>query len=122
MISVLLNGLKDYTNDERGDVGSWVRSSSLKSLATLVEFCILLPNRIPRYLPKTQIDEILAGILKQTLESIDSLRELAWSTTSRIVCEALKRQIDGYECLKEIFDPLSLPSLLSSCNELNVQT
>ncbi|KAG0149301.1 hypothetical protein CROQUDRAFT_89389 [Cronartium quercuum f. sp. fusiforme G11] len=114
VISVLINGLNDYTNDERGDVGSWVRSSSLKSLAVLVEFCTLLPNRVPQYLPKKETRRILAGILKQTVESIDSLRELAWSSASTIVSKVLTMEIDAYDCLATTFDPLSHSDLLDS--------
>lgn len=103
VIGVLLSGLRDYTTDERGDVGSWVRSSSLKCLETLIDFCTGVPSRIPRYTTRKVVKEVLVEILKQTVESIDSLRERAWYTTSRLLCEALSTQIDGFDSLTKIF-------------------
>ncbi|EGG12651.1 uncharacterized protein MELLADRAFT_86847 [Melampsora larici-populina 98AG31] len=74
VINIFLSGVRDYTTDERGDVGSWV------------------------------INEVLVGILKQTVESIDSLRERAWYTTSRLLCEPLATEIDGFDSLAKIFN------------------
>ncbi|KAH9807429.1 armadillo-type protein [Melampsora americana] len=104
VISVLLGGVRDYTTDERGDVGSWVRSSSLKCLETLIDFCTKVPSRIPRYITRKVIKEVLVVILKQTVESIDSLRERAWYTTSRMLCETLSTEIDGFDSLAKIFN------------------
>ncbi len=76
----LLDGLTDYTNDERGDVGSWVRISCVKGLTS---FCQTLSSRagslpdLASYLPPDKHDDAIGGILKQGVERLDNVRHIA---------------------------------------------
>ncbi|PLW44532.1 hypothetical protein PCANC_08102 [Puccinia coronata f. sp. avenae] len=101
LLEVFLEGLSNYSNDQRGDVGSWVRTSSLKSIEQLVDLytnplkssmadekCVQAanPTKAPVELGRMfLIDKVFSGILRQSLDSIDSVRQLAWHTLSKIL-------------------------------------
>lgn len=70
----LLDGMEDYTNDARGDVGSWIRIVCMQSFCRLIELLTKYPcaNRV--YLSQTTFDEICASLAKQMTERIDSVR------------------------------------------------
>ncbi|MBW0479625.1 hypothetical protein O181_019340 [Austropuccinia psidii MF-1] len=109
LMTALVEGLANYTTDQRGDVGSWVRTSSLTGLAELLEYCAQSSSRVHNYLDQTLLQSIIASVLKQTLDSIDSVRELAWKIMSRIVMAAstfisLQIKIEGFNSLTQAFD------------------
>lgn len=101
LLEVFLEGLSNYSNDQRGDVGSWVRTSSLKSIEQLVDLytnplkssmadekCVQTadPTKAPVELSRMfLINKVFSGILRQSLDSIDSVRQLAWHTMSKIL-------------------------------------
>jgi hypothetical protein len=130
LLTVFVNGLSNYTNDQRGDVGSWVRTSSLKSLDQIIDLYTKSPESIEarknshnihfdgrapleldihgKALESSQahenthkihhdrmtplkldqrflISHIFSGALRQSLDSIDSVRQLAWQTMSKIL-------------------------------------
>ncbi|EFP90431.2 uncharacterized protein PGTG_16018 [Puccinia graminis f. sp. tritici CRL 75-36-700-3] len=130
LLTVFVNGLFNYTNDQRGDVGSWVRASSLKSLDQIIYLYtkslesiearknnhnIHIDGRSPleldihdralepseahenthkihhdRIIPlkleqRFLISHIFSGVLRQSLDSIDSVRQLAWQTMAKIL-------------------------------------
>uniref|UniRef100_A0A7S3QWP0 Tubulin-specific chaperone D n=1 Tax=Dunaliella tertiolecta TaxID=3047 RepID=A0A7S3QWP0_DUNTE len=75
--------LEDYTTDNRGDVGSWVREAAMDVLEALT---LLVGERVQRDCPSNeQQGEILAGVvpaatgalLKQAVERIARIRDLA---------------------------------------------
>lgn len=124
--SVLLDGLSNYTNDQRGDVGSWVRASSLRSLEQLIDLytntfqssTLHETNIHPAHPTEASlkldqsfvINHILSGILRQSLDSIDSIRQLAWQTMSQILLKLsnsnlLQMDKDISTVLKSTFDP-----------------
>ncbi|KAI1789614.1 ARM repeat-containing protein [Ganoderma leucocontextum] len=76
----LLDGLTDYTSDERGDVGSWVRISCVKGLTsfsrTLFSRASSLPD-LASYLPPEKYHDATGGILKQGVERLDNVRQIA---------------------------------------------
>ncbi|POW16356.1 hypothetical protein PSTT_01484 [Puccinia striiformis] len=94
LLKVFFDGLSNYTNDQRGDVGSWVRTSSLKSLEQIIDIytksCITHENHHSKS-PLLELDQdflisqIFSGIIRQSLDYIDSVRQLAWHTMSRIL-------------------------------------
>lgn len=84
----LKNGLNDYTIDERGDVGSWVRIACIRGLASFSEILLSNASSLPdfeKYLPSTTYHEALAGILKQGVERLDNVRQEAGESFLRLL-------------------------------------
>ena len=76
----LLDGLTDYTSDERGDVGSWVRISCVKGLTSFSQTLFSRASSLPDlagYLPPEKFDDAIAGVLKQGVERLDNVRQIA---------------------------------------------
>ncbi|KAI5896933.1 ARM repeat-containing protein [Schizophyllum commune H4-8] len=70
----LLRGLEDYTMDERGDVGSWIRISSIQGLRDCAIMLLQRPALLPSYLRPDVYHAAVAGILKQGVERLDNVR------------------------------------------------
>ena len=88
MLDALLAGLEDYSSDERGDVGSWVRIACVKGLASIAESLIQNAAAIanfPEYLPASKYHELIAGILKQGVERLDNVRQQAGEQMTRLL-------------------------------------
>lgn len=68
------NGLNEYTQDKRGDIGAWVREASMTALQTLT---MLLVKHKVAFLTETLITKITANIAQQAVERIDRTRALA---------------------------------------------
>lgn len=80
LILALLNGLNDYTIDERGDVGSWIRLVSIQGLTALCKRLFTHAVDIPdfhAYFPPGLYVAIVSGILKQGVERLDNVRQEA---------------------------------------------
>ncbi|KAJ7044089.1 TBCD protein [Mycena alexandri] len=78
LLDAMLHGLEDYTIDERGDVGSWIRIACLRGLTAFCE--ILIPNAstlpaFDEYFPSSKYHGIIAGVLKQGIERLDNVRQ-----------------------------------------------
>lgn len=72
---------QDYSNDKRGDVGSWVRSACMQSLLDITH---------TQYAISPQMWESIIGVLlRQIVEKIDRLRQIAGDTIVKILqdCE-----------------------------------
>lgn len=107
--SVLLLGLEDYTTDQRGDVGSWVRLSCISGLRSLVNVFSSLGNDLllEEWLPIAALIEIVGGLIKQMVERIDNVREEAGKNLLE-TCKAVEkvdlwRSLEGLDLLKELF-------------------
>ncbi|KAF7283125.1 hypothetical protein GWI33_001275 [Rhynchophorus ferrugineus] len=68
------DGLKDYTQDKRGDIGAWVREASMSGLQVLT---LLLSEHCPKILSSDLLNKILSYIAQQAVEKIDRTRALA---------------------------------------------
>ncbi|KAK7048329.1 TFCD-C domain-containing protein [Favolaschia claudopus] len=81
LLDALLKGLEDYTNDERGDVGSWIRIACLRGLTVICEMMLNIPNSnsipLDEYFPAVKYHKIIAGVLKQGVERLDNVRQEA---------------------------------------------
>ncbi|KAI9058356.1 TBCD protein [Trametes sanguinea] len=113
MIDALLNGLTDYTSDERGDVGSWVRTACVRGLAsfitTLFARAAMLPD-LASYLPPESHHDAIGGILKQGVERLDNVRQQAGESFVNVLLLPLpttpgaeRWQIHGEAKMKELF-------------------
>ncbi|KAJ7250897.1 armadillo-type protein [Mycena haematopus] len=88
LLDALLKGLEDYTLDERGDVGSWVRIACLRGLTAVCEIVIpsagtVLAATFDQYFPAPKYHGIVQGVLKQGVERLDNVRQEAgeWTET-----------------------------------------
>lgn len=74
ILRTLTDALDDYTTDQRGDVGSWVRVASVKSLAKVLAGAASQPNAT-QLVPQDLFTPAIAGIAKQAFEKLDVVRE-----------------------------------------------
>ncbi|KAL5728185.1 hypothetical protein ACHQM5_001298 [Ranunculus cassubicifolius] len=83
VMQTLLKSLTDYSVDNRGDVGSWVREASMDGL----ERCTyILCNRHAQPLfDESLATNLVGGLLKQSVEKMDKLRIAAIKTLKRIL-------------------------------------
>lgn len=76
IVAALTVALDDYTTDQRGDVGSWIRSTAIKALARI--FADIAHNLEAKHaVPEEAFSAATAGIAKQAFEKLDVLREAA---------------------------------------------
>ncbi|KZV83442.1 ARM repeat-containing protein [Exidia glandulosa HHB12029] len=76
VFKALLAGLDDYTSDERGDVGSWIRIASISGLVAVSKL-LFMPSTVIRledFLPDADYQAAIGGILKQGVERLDNVR------------------------------------------------
>ena len=71
---MFLGGLKDYTQDKRGDVGAWVREAAMIGLQTLT---FKVVEKKSDLLDGVLVSKIVAGVAQQAVERIDRTRALA---------------------------------------------
>lgn len=80
MYDALISGLDDYTVDERGDVGSWVRIASIQGLTSVSVTLLTLTKTdatYMAYIPADMHQRVIAGILKQGVGRLDNVRQQA---------------------------------------------
>lgn len=64
--------LEDYSTDSRGDVGSWIRIVAIEGLGHALEILSTHGN-----ISDNILNEILNGLIRQSVEKIDRVRETA---------------------------------------------
>ncbi|KAL1931108.1 hypothetical protein VTP01DRAFT_10245 [Rhizomucor pusillus] len=78
ILGTLLECLADYSTDQRGDVGSWVRAASMETLQQLLPLVARLDKELePIYLTRADVTRVFSGLLKQSVERIDRVRDCA---------------------------------------------
>ena len=90
-LDTFLGCLSDYTVDQRGDVGSWVRLAALVALRQYVlQVTSLLPKTGSRneLFSQAMLDEVVSGMLKQAVEKLQSicLWQLRGAAGRLVVC------------------------------------
>lgn len=99
MISTcLLKALEEYTIDNRGDIGAWVREASMAVLHQL------LTNCPPERLDPGVVHSVMTGLAQQSVEKIDRTRGMAGKLFHNLVHHNPPiPHIQRHETLKEIF-------------------
>lgn len=98
VVECLLQAMDEYTLDNRGDIGAWVREAAMQALYELATQC-------PRdMLTPQQVHQIVVGFMQQAVEKIDRTRGLA----GRLCCKLTHAQpaiphIRAHGRLLEIF-------------------
>jgi len=106
----LLKNLEDYSIDQRGDVGSWIREESMKALCMVVPLVTRLDMEIPGDQIYVGLDtqvQIIGKLLKQAAERIDRTRAVAGSTLTEILKSTTSHgepllRVPGQEALSTI--------------------
>ncbi|KAI9247117.1 armadillo-type protein [Helicostylum pulchrum] len=104
VLNTLSSCLTDYSTDQRGDVGSWVRIASMELLNYLLP-CIARLDRLdgtqqPKYLSATSTSDFMAALLKQSVERIDKVRSSAGNVLCDLVCLDTYLEFAGHDCLR----------------------
>ncbi|EMD39955.1 hypothetical protein CERSUDRAFT_45983 [Gelatoporia subvermispora B] len=113
IIDALQEGLGDYSTDERGDVGSWVRMACIKGLTSVVQtlaaHAAVLPT-FEQYLPPAKCHSAIGGILKQGVERLDNVRQQAGECFTALLSSPLPSvphaehwRIRGERLMRELF-------------------
>jgi hypothetical protein len=80
VVDAALACMRDYSTDNRGDVGSWVREAAMRVIPILI-------SALQRHsaLEHRQVVAIVGAVLKQAVEKIDRVRALALQTLSLLI-------------------------------------
>jgi hypothetical protein len=116
---VLIDELDDYSVDQRGDVGSWVRMSCVSGLASLSKVVLEAfpsPGDLEKHLPSELFHIAIGGILKQGVERLDNVRQLVGETLTGLVSttSVLGDELSPWRLYgMEILEPLLTRSVFS---------
>ncbi|KAI8620187.1 tubulin folding cofactor D C terminal-domain-containing protein [Chytriomyces sp. MP71] len=81
----LFVGMEDYSVDSRGDVGSWVRESCFKAWPVVLPlFSRVNAKSVIYLLPETSARAV-KGLLRQSVEKIDRVRETAGVALHQVI-------------------------------------
>lgn len=72
----------EYTQDNRGDIGAWVREAAMSGIQSLT---LLLAVSNPSILDKDLVSKLMAGVAQQAVEKIDRTRALAGRVFSSLI-------------------------------------
>ncbi|OBZ90614.1 Tubulin-specific chaperone D [Choanephora cucurbitarum] len=94
---------RDYSTDQRGDVGSWVRTAAMDLVDYLLPHISELDSLSPEqpYLSIEHTSRIIAAILKQSVERIDKVRANAGKVLCNLVLSSEHLQYPGQDCLRK---------------------
>ncbi|XP_071718069.1 tubulin-folding cofactor D [Rutidosis leptorrhynchoides] len=84
----LFNALEDYSVDNRGDVGSWVRTAAMNSLENCTYILCKRDKSVGNESSLFDSDiatNLVGGIVKQAVEKMDRLRDIAAKVLQRIL-------------------------------------
>lgn len=94
VLDALTNGMRDFTRDERGDIGSLVREAAMRSASYITNSFLGEMATFSDFQAQREIDEALTrsfrGIMEQCCCRIDRTREVAGSCLKEY-CTALYR-------------------------------
>lgn len=79
VFACLLKALEEYTKDNRGDIGAWVREASMNALYSILTTCPV------EYLKPDIVHRIMLGLIQQAVEKIDRTRGLAGKLFCNII-------------------------------------
>lgn len=74
-----LKALQEYTVDDRGDIGAWVREAAMDAL---YKFITTIPNE---QLDDGKVHAVVAGLIQQAVEKINRTRAIAGKLFCRLV-------------------------------------
>ncbi|PWZ02675.1 ARM repeat-containing protein [Testicularia cyperi] len=111
VLRTLLHGLDDYTTDQRGDVGSWVRLSCIAGIRDILT--LVHSKSVLTWIDPGLFQSLIGGLWKQTAERIDHVRQTAGSSlmslyqTFQLLSQTTPAPL-GYELVQNSFGKLAL--------------
>ena len=87
--NLVIENLDDYSTDQRGDIGSWVRMScvsALVSISGVLLSALTSPEQLGEYLRPETFHVAIGGMLKQGVERLDNVRQLAGEELAKLLC------------------------------------
>ncbi|KIN99611.1 hypothetical protein M404DRAFT_16471 [Pisolithus tinctorius Marx 270] len=115
LVDVLDNGLDDYTADERGDVGSWIRIACIQGLTSIIETLFVVSKNLSNFasmLPADRYHHVVGRLLRQGVERLDNVRHIAGECFTRLlslslpsVDDAERWRVRGEDLARELFLP-----------------
>lgn len=113
LFDALDSGLDDYTTDERGDVGSWIRVACIQGLTSIIGDLFRVSTSLPRFsdfLPAHRYHHVVGRILRQGVERLDNVRQISGESINRVLCLSLpdaseRWRIRGETLMQELFLP-----------------
>ncbi|KAF9241181.1 tubulin folding cofactor D C terminal-domain-containing protein [Melanogaster broomeanus] len=113
LFDALDTGLDDYTTDERGDVGSWIRIACIQGLTSIIEDLFRVSGNLPEFstfLPPHRYHTVVGRILRQGVERLDNVRQISGGCFLRIlglqlpaVEHAEEWRVKGEGLMRELF-------------------
>ncbi|KIJ17787.1 hypothetical protein PAXINDRAFT_167765 [Paxillus involutus ATCC 200175] len=113
LFDALDSGLDDYTTDERGDVGSWIRIACIHGLTSIIEDLFRVSENLPEFstfLPPHRYHTVIGRILRQGAERLDNVRQISGECFLRIlrlrlpaVEHAEEWRVKGEDLMRELF-------------------
>lgn len=98
IFACLLKALEEYTIDNRGDIGAWVREASMAVLHQMILNCP--SDRLDPHV----VHEVMSGFAQQSVEKIDRTRGTAGKLFHNLVHHEPKiPHIQSHDALIEIF-------------------
>lgn len=103
MVSSLESCFTDYSTDQRGDVGSWVRTATMD----LVNYLLPCVSRLDTvsdqqpYLKITSTTHFIAALLKQSVERIDKVRSSAGMVLCDLILSSEYLDFPGQDYLRQ---------------------
>jgi hypothetical protein len=79
-----VDGLEDYSTDQRGDVGSWIRITCAQSLPSIIR----MGRRVEGRLDTAACLDAVRGLLKLSIEKLETVRVAAGPAACKV--------LDGY--------------------------
>lgn len=106
----LLNSMNDYTTDNRGDAGAWVREAAMTSL---MEVTLLVAGSAPEILSPDLVKCTMCCLAQQAAEKIDRTRSHAGNTLLKLLhsTDPVVPHIPHREELLNIFPAETLTTL-----------
>jgi hypothetical protein len=100
VLTSLESCLKDYSTDQRGDVGSWVRIATMDFVNYLLPLLAKLDRDGHPYLGTKETVKLVSLILKQSVERIDKVRSNAGQVLCNLVLDSEWLQCPGRDILR----------------------
>jgi len=100
VFDALVAGCDDYEIDNRGDVGSWVRSASIKSLVTVVRFVRTYPGKVLAFEAGRSDNDVLECVNTKSFGKAKVVRWIANGGAAWIKTDVL-RKVPASEIIRE---------------------